>query len=187
MSVRYALLGLLSSKSMHGYELKSRFDEVTGGFWRLNVGQVYSTLERLEREHLIERAPEARGEAPERKAYRITPEGQTAFEEWMVAPVAQPPALRDDLFVRLMFCAPSSPEPIQAMINRQRDAYQLEMQKLARRKRDLDRLNLSQRAFMTDLLLDAALFHFEAELRWLSHLQQKLSSWGPKPHRPRRS
>lgn len=169
-------------KAMHGYELKSRFDHATGGFWQLNFGQIYSTLDRLEREGLIERTADV---DDERKIYRITIKGRTKLDDWVENPVAHPRALRDDLFVRLLFCDQSTPEPILRMVARHRDVYELEMRKLTRRKAELETLGCED-ARMTDLLMDAALFHAEAELRWLAHVEQKVNQeWGRK--RPRRS
>ena len=121
MSVRYGVLGLLSRKDMHGYELKASFDRLTGGFWQLNFGQVYTTLDRLEREGLVERASGPSTVAVDRKVFRITLEGRSKLDEWIRLPVAQPRALRDDLFVRLLFCDRTSPAPILHMIQRQRD------------------------------------------------------------------
>lgn len=174
MSVRYAVLGLLSSGEKHGYELKSKFDRATGGFWQLNFGQIYSTLDRLEREGLVERVagPE---ESSERKIFRITVRGRAQLDDWILQPVAQPRALRDDLFVRLLFCDRSAPAPVLRMIARHRDAYELEMRKLTKRKTELQKRGLADEAAVTDLLMDAAMFHAEAELRWLSHIEQKLT------------
>src|SRR5262245_16850547 len=115
MSVRYAVLGLLSSGAMHGYELKSRFDRATGGFWQLNFGQIYSTLDRLEHEGLVERLFEHDDADSERKVFRITVRGRAKLDEWILHPAAQPRALRDDLFVRLLFADRSTSEPIRRM------------------------------------------------------------------------
>lgn len=174
MSVRYGVLGLLSGKDMHGYELKSKFDDFTGGFWQLNFGQVYSTLDRLVKMGLVERVGEQTPGPPDRKVFRITTRGRRELDDWIQLPVAQPRALRDDLFVRLLFCNRESAEPIVRMINRHRDAYQLQMQKLSRRKAELLNLKHSDPLSVTELLVDAALFHCEAELNWLNHIEQKV-------------
>lgn len=185
MSVRYAVLGLLADKAMHGYELKSRFDRITGGFWQLNFGQIYSTLDRLEREGLVERVAEPVG--ADRKIFRITVKGHDRLDEWVLRPVSQPRALRDDLFVRLLFCDRAVADPILRMIGRHRDVYELEMRKLAKRKAQLEKAGVADDGFITDLLIDAAQFHAEAELRWLAHVEEKLQvRWLRKsPKRPR--
>lgn len=187
MSVRYGVLGLLSKKDMHGYELKSKFDDLTGGFWQLNFGQVYSTLDRLVRTGLVERVGEVVPGPPDRKVFRITNKGRAELDDWIRLPVAQPRALRDDLFVRLLFCERDSPEPILRMINRHRDVYHLQMQKLSKRKEQLLKATQTQPLSVTELLVDAALFHCEAELNWLTHLEQKvISGWAPNPQKRRR-
>jgi DNA-binding PadR family transcriptional regulator len=172
---------------MYGYELKSRFDKATGGFWQLNFGQIYSTLDRLEREGLVERIGIVE-ENSDRKIFRITVRGRSRLDDWLLKPVAHTRALRDDLFVRLLFVDRSDPEPVLRMIDRHRDVYELQMRKLTRRKTQLEKLKLDDQAAVTNLLMDAALFHAEAELRWLSHVQQKLTHlWSRKPHRRLRS
>jgi DNA-binding PadR family transcriptional regulator len=186
MAVRHAVLGLLSTKAMHGYELKTKFDRVTGGFWQLNFGQIYSTLDRLEREGLVERVPEASNGDAERKIFRITVKGRSRLDEWVLRPVAHARALRDDLFVRLLFCDRSSSDQLLRMVARHRDVYELEMRKLSKRKTQLQKLALEER-FVTDLLIDAALFHAKSELRWLFHVEEKLNNrWSQRSEKPRR-
>jgi DNA-binding PadR family transcriptional regulator len=192
MSVRHAVLGLLSTKAMHGYELKRKFDRVTGGFWQLNFGQIYSTLDRLEREGLVERVCETEQADSERKVFRITTHGRSRLDDWIGRPVGRARALRDDLFVRLLFCDRSDPAPVLRMIARHRDAYELEIRKLTKRKARLERLELGDGAIVTDLLMDAALLHAQAELQWLAHVEAKLvdakldGSWGRKSQKPKR-
>jgi DNA-binding PadR family transcriptional regulator len=166
---------------MHGYELKSRFDRMTGGFWQLNFGQIYSTLDRLEREGLVERVVEPVG--ADRKIFRITTKGHSRLDEWVVRPrvASQPRALRDDLFVRLLFCDRAVADPVLRMIGRHRDVYELEMRKLAKRKAQLEKAKETDDGFITDLLIEAAQFHAEAELKWLSHVEEKLQArWSRK-------
>src|SRR5262249_39066403 len=160
----YGVLGLLAKKDMHGYELKASFDRLTGGFWQLNFGQVYTTLDRLEREGLVERTSDRANVAPDRKVFRITGKGRSRRDDWIQLPMAQPRAMRDDLFVRLLFCDRSSPDSIMRLIQRQRDVYEIEMRKISKRKSELLKLESSELS-VTELLIDAALFHAEAELR----------------------
>ena len=62
MSIRHGLLALLAQEPMYGAQLRSEFESRTGGTWPLNVGQVYTTLSRLERDGLVEAAGGADGE-----------------------------------------------------------------------------------------------------------------------------
>jgi DNA-binding PadR family transcriptional regulator len=188
MSVRFAVLGLLSAKGMHGYQLKTRFDRVTGGFWQLNFGQIYSTLDRLAREGLVERSCEREERDSDRKIFRITVKGKAKLDDWILRPVAHPRALRDDLFVRLLFSDRSSAGPILRLVARQRDVYDLEMRKLSKRKAQLEKMKSDESGFLTDLLIDAALFHAEAELSWLSHVEQKVNArWSRAPQKRTRT
>ena len=75
MSVKYAMLGILAQKDLHGYELKSSFDEKVGEFWSLNYGQIYSTLDRLEKEDLVTYDRQVQDKRPDRKIYSITKKG----------------------------------------------------------------------------------------------------------------
>ena len=54
MSVRHALLALLSEGPKYGLQLRQEFEDRTGEVWPLNVGQVYTTLQRLERDGLVD-------------------------------------------------------------------------------------------------------------------------------------
>src|SRR6266478_6429111 len=99
MSVKYALLGILAKDQRHGYDLKDAFEESVGDFWTVNYGQIYRTLDRLERDGLVEWHQEPQERRPDRKVYRITPKGRTELEQWLVEPSSRPRALRDELFV----------------------------------------------------------------------------------------
>jgi len=184
MSIRCALLGLLAEKTMHGYELKSKFDDITGGFWQLNCGQVYATLVRLQREGLVERVPSSGPSQSERRVFRITEEGRAAFEDWMAYPVAQPRPLRDDLFLRLAFCNGVSLETIFRMINRQHDACMVQLQRIRKRKGEPAPGPSGSSSVIRSLLMDAAEFYVEAELRWLSHIEGELTEkWSKRQER----
>lgn len=173
MSVKYALLGILAEKEHHGYELKCRFDERVGDFWSLNYGQIYTTLDRLEREGLVEWRGEAQPHRPDRKVYRITPKGRRELEEWLSRPVGKTRPLRDELFVKLVFMDRSRPEALLELIAGQKEIYMRRMSALTKRKVELGRRVEKGELLVTDLLIDAALFHAEADLRWLAHCEAK--------------
>jgi len=71
MSVKFAMLGILAEKDLHGYELKSSFDEKVGEFWSLNYGQIYSTLDRLEKDNLVTHDLQTQDRRPDKKIYSI--------------------------------------------------------------------------------------------------------------------
>jgi len=83
MAVKHLFLALLSQQERHGYELKNGFEELAGGGWPLNFGQVYQTLGRLERDGLIESREVAQVERPDKKVYRLTEAGRKALQDWL--------------------------------------------------------------------------------------------------------
>ncbi|GIH78042.1 PadR family transcriptional regulator [Planobispora longispora] len=164
MSVRHGLLALLSRGPRHGYQLRAEFESSTGATWPLNIGQVYTTLTRMERDGLVEQ-----GEADEhgRVAYRITEAGRAEMERWFSTPVAQSDRPRDELVIKLALAITTHPNAHQ-VIQAQRAATMRTMQELTRAKRAaLD--GPAQR-----LVLDSMIFQAEAEQRWLDHCEAVL-------------
>jgi DNA-binding PadR family transcriptional regulator len=100
MSVRHALLALLSEGPKYGLQLRQEFEADTGEVWPLNVGQVYSTLQRLERDGLVE-SDEAGVDGPQ-KRFRITSPGRDELDEWLRMPpdLSSPP--RDELVIKVL-------------------------------------------------------------------------------------
>ena len=174
MSIKYALLGILAEKDRHGYELKSRFDEKVGEFWSLNFGQIYSTLDRLEKDNLVSHDREIQERRPDRKIFRITPEGREELATWLSTPVGKIRALRDEFFIKLVFLNQSNPGAILELIERQKVLYLKRMNQLTRRKLTLKKESRDLEALTAELLLDAALFHAEADIQWLGLCEAKI-------------
>jgi len=104
MSVKHALLGILAQAPRHGYDLKRAFDDKLGDFWNLNVGQIYTTLSRLEADELIQHDAVEQDDKPDKKVYRLTPAGHAEFADWRTRALKpEPRNLRDELFVRILF------------------------------------------------------------------------------------
>lgn len=174
MSIKYALLGILAEKDRHGYELKSRFDEKVGEFWSLNFGQIYTTLDRLEKENLVSHDREVQERRPDRKIFRITAEGREELATWLSTPVGKVRALRDEFFIKLVFLDQSHPGAILELIERQKALYLKRMSQLTRRKLTLKKDSPNLEALTAELLLDAALFHAEADIQWLTLCEAKI-------------
>src|SRR5260370_24936313 len=103
MSLKYGLLGLLAEEPLHGYEVKNRFEAMLGGTWEVNIGQVYTTLQRLERDGLVRPAGE-RGDRG-KLLYEVSDSGRKALNEWLAQPESGPQELREDLYLNLLLPA----------------------------------------------------------------------------------
>src|SRR5690606_29078985 len=107
MSVRQSLLAILDQGPCYGYQLRSEFDRRTGSTWPLNVGQIYNTLDRLERDGLVEKTELSDGaDAPADPSsgqiyYRITDAGSAEVAGWLGSPVERTAATRDELAIKL--------------------------------------------------------------------------------------
>lgn len=186
MSVRNGLLALLTTGSRHGYELKKELEERTGSLWELNVGQVYTTLSRLERDGLVvevEGSTQASGPQDQRQ-YSLTDAGRHEVHEWFVHPRQRSAPDRDELVIKLTLAAsldggggvggPGAPGiSLDDVIDTQRVSTTEELQRYTRLKAaaapdDLARL----------FALDAVIAQIDGELRWLDQCQQRHGAIG---------
>jgi DNA-binding PadR family transcriptional regulator len=175
MSVKFAMLGILAEKDLHGYELKSSFDEKVGEFWSLNYGQIYSTLDRLEKDDLVTHDLQTQERRPDKKIYSITGKGRSELEEWLSTPVHKVRALRDEFFIKLVFMDRKDPGPILELIEKQKALYFKQMNKLTNRKVSLKTSEQGD-SLTAELLMDAGLFHAEADIRWLELCAAKIKA-----------
>jgi len=179
MSIRHALLGLLAQKPRHGYELRAAFEVVVGGAeaWDVKPAQIYTTLERLEEAGLVERQSDlGQGSEPARRIYALTEPGRAALHEWFTTPV-ESQHQRDEFFVKLMvtlFSGVGSPERI---IQAQRSHLYQEMHALTTLRDSYDvRKEMAQ-----ILLMDKAIMHLEADLRWMDFAELRIESLKGQP------
>jgi DNA-binding PadR family transcriptional regulator len=169
MAVREGLLALLHEGPRHGYQLKTEFEQATGGVWPLNVGQVYTTLDRLERDGLVD-AAEAQGQ----KTYRITIEGLAALGAWWEAVPSDDPPPRDELMLKVLMGIEQGPEHALQVITRQRSALVALLQ--ARRRVAKPAPSGTGKALASVLVVDALMVRAEADLRWLDLCEQRLAN-----------
>ncbi|WP_375389591.1 PadR family transcriptional regulator [uncultured Amnibacterium sp.] len=166
MSVRSSLLAILSEGPAYGYQLRGDFDLRTGGTWPLNVGQVYSTLERLERDGLVDRS----GSDDEgRVRYTLTAGGSAEVRSWLTTPV-QRQATRDELAMKLAIAATLPSVVISDIIQIQRSSTLAHLQSLTRTKADAAAPS-STADLAWSLVVESMLFQAEAEVRWLDHTE----------------
>ena len=165
MSVKHGLLTLLARGPLHGYQLRSEFERSTGGTWPLNIGQVYSTLSRLERDGLV--APADGGDESQR-LYAITEAGRAELAHWFASPVAGEPA-RNEVAIKLAFAATSPDCDVAAVVQIQRRATITALQDFTRaRERAGDDL-------AWQLVAESLIFSAEAQIRWLDHCEAKIA------------
>jgi DNA-binding PadR family transcriptional regulator len=163
MSVRHGLLALLERGARYGYQLRSEFEDATGGTWPLNIGQVYTTLARLERDGLVRALPESDGG---QRPYEITDGGRAELALWFSTPVEQVDRPRDELAIKLSLALTTPGVDVRAVVQTQRAATIRRLQELTRLKGADDEPELAWR-----LVLDAMVFQGEAEVRWLDHCE----------------
>ncbi len=156
--VAHGLLGLLERRPRHGYDLRQAYEERFAAGRPLRSGQVYSTLSRLERDGRVTLRGEAPGLGPERKLFAITRRGVAELERWLSGAEPAHPYLQNVLFMKVVL-ALSSGRDAQAVLDAQRDRHLADMRALTRAKSDID--------VMATLRADFALFHLEADLRWI--------------------
>jgi len=180
MSVKQGLLALLAEAPAGAYQLRKEFEARTGGTWPLNIGQVYTTLQRLERDGLVAALPASPdGGEP----YELTAEGRASAEHWWLTPVQRGTAERDELVIKLALALASPGVDIAAIVQAQRAESM-------RALRDLTRLKMqvpeppSTADHTWSLLLDHRIFATEAEIRWLDHLETA-ARLAPRPRRGR--
>jgi DNA-binding PadR family transcriptional regulator len=173
MSVRHALLALLEQGPMYGYQLRSEFEGRTGATWPLNIGQVYTTLARLERDGLIEAAAE--GEEPEdgKRSYEITMDGRIEVATWFDEPVGRGQPPRDELAIKLAIAVTVPGVDVTALVQRQRTSTMNALHDYTRLKRSVSTDEPTDLAW--SLVLDSLIFNAEAEIRWLDHCEARLA------------
>jgi DNA-binding PadR family transcriptional regulator len=178
MSIRQGLLALLAQEAMYGAQLRSEFESRTGGTWPLNVGQVYTTLSRLERDGLVEGAGEADGEG--RIAYRLTDQGRAEVARWWAAPVDRDHTPRDELVIKLALAVTVPGVDVYGVVQTQRTATLRHLQDLTKLKRSTSEQaggpapgQPKELAWL--LVLDNLVYAAEAEIRWLDHVETRLA------------
>ncbi|GGK70480.1 transcriptional regulator [Sphaerisporangium melleum] len=166
MSIRHGILALLTQGPRYGYQLRTEFEASTGATWPLNIGQVYTTLSRMERDGLV-----APGEQDEqgRVVYAITDKGRSELERWFGTPVAQADRPRDELVIKLAMAVTSPSADVRQVVRAQRTATMRALQELTRAKR-------AEAGAAQRLVLDSMIFQAEAEQRWLDHCEVVLAA-----------
>ena len=172
MAVREGLLALLREGPSHGYQLKTAFESATGGTWPLNVGQVYTTLQRLERDGLVETS-DREGERS-RKRYRITSAGDRELAAWLRTPPELVPPPRDELVIKVLVALEVPGTDVQEILQVHRRRVIEVMQSYTQVK-----AAAGEKDVALALVADAELFRLEAIIRWLDAAEVRLKQHQP--------
>jgi DNA-binding PadR family transcriptional regulator len=169
MSIKHGLLALLSDGPRYGYDLRAAFEGCTGGAWPLNVGQVYTTLGRLERDGLVvQQGADDEGHV----FYAVTAAGREELRSWFETPVERDPPPRDELSIKIALAAELPGVDVAAIVQRQRSATVATLQALTRQKAAA--LDAGQLGRL--VVLDALLASADADARFLDTCDARLSS-----------
>jgi DNA-binding PadR family transcriptional regulator len=195
MSVRQSLLAILDQGPCYGYQLRAEFDRRTGGTWPLNVGQIYNTLDRLERDGLV-----VKGDSDDEGHvyYAITEAGSTEAAEWLSTPVDRTAAARDELAIKLALAATLPGVDVRVLIAQQRAASLARLEALVAERAgpasgsaggaaQTGRRGARNAGAAVDaaedlgaaLVSDALVEHAKAEVRWLDSAAARLERSGP--------
>jgi DNA-binding PadR family transcriptional regulator len=177
MSVRHALLALLSDGPKYGLQLRQEFEARTGEVWPLNVGQVYTTLQRLERDGLVESDdPGGTEDAGPQKAFRITSGGNEELATWLRTPpdLSMPP--RDELVIKVLVALRVPGVDVREVIQIHRRYVVEVMQQWTHLKEDEAGFDLN-----FALVVDAELFRLDAVVRWLDTADGRLKRAAVEP------
>jgi DNA-binding PadR family transcriptional regulator len=168
VSVKLGLLALLDERPMYGYQLHTTFKERTGATWPLNIGQVYTTLSRLERDGLVEAAGD---DGDGHQIYALTDAGRTELGAWFATPVARADRPRDELAIKLAVALTVGGVDVREVLQTQRSATLRDLQELTRQKL---RAREDDLAYL--LAVDSLIFQAEAEVRWLDSCEERLQT-----------
>jgi DNA-binding PadR family transcriptional regulator len=157
--LKYLLLALLAARPRHGYELKGDFEQLLGGTWLLNIGQIYLTLGRLEEDGLIVAEVVHQELLPDRKVFALTEIGRKELVRWTEEGAGEATKVREELYFKVLAQGLSGGD-IEALIWRQRES-------LVKAMAELGRLRDAEGRGATALLLEGAILRLEADLKWL--------------------
>ena len=173
MSIRHGLLALLAERRMYGNQLRAEFEARTGGAWALNVGQVYTTLDRLVRDGFVAAAG---ADDDGRDLYELTDPGRRLLAGWWSSPVTRESRPRDELTIKLALAVTAPGVDVRAVVQTQRSDTMRSLQEYTRLKNTradgAHASDLSDTAWL--LVLESMIFQAEAEMRWLDHCEKSL-------------
>jgi DNA-binding PadR family transcriptional regulator len=174
MSVRHALLGLLSGGPKYGMQLRQEFEAGTGEVWPLNVGQVYATLQRLDRDGFVSSDPGV--DEGSQQMYRITSEGVAELQGWLRTPPEASAPPRDELVMKVLIALRVADVNVAEVVQAHRRHMVELMQEYTRLKEELTDVEVA-----LGIVVDAELFRLDGLIRWLDAADGRIKRHGPLP------
>ncbi len=170
MSVKHTLLALLYQHPMHGYELGKQMNLVVSAEWDVKPGQIASTLARLKDANLVDYEVEETDDAPDRKVYFITEEGKAELQDWYQTAEVRDYRLGDAFYIKFVLSLVGGPvNPEQVLLIQRRELYR-QLHEVTEMARTAD----PRTQLPWILLLDSAIMHLEADLRWIEMCEARL-------------
>jgi len=169
LSIKYAILGLLHYKDMHGYRIKKLIERDFGFMWTVNYGQIYPALRSMHEEGWVTMSVVARANSPDRKLYSITDQGRQEFLTWLAAEPERQLFIRDPFLLRFTFFSQGDTERSLQLIQEQIDLYE---EQLAVRKKFTG--SRQRRDMYVRLATDLGLRFNEMILDWLRQAQAEI-------------
>ena len=177
--LKYAILALLAQHTRHGYELKLVFDSIMCGLWPpVNIGQIYTTLARLERDGLVNDRQVPQDSRPDKRVYALTESGRAALREWF-GQASDGMQIKSELILKLVFAQRTGVVDVRAWLARQRREYLQALRaldELAARPHAEDRHDAgpADGPPVLSLLIASAALHLQADLTWIELCEQQL-------------
>ncbi len=169
MSIKYAILGLLHYKDMHGYRIKAHIERNFGNMWSINYGQIYPNLKKMEEEGLVTKKDVPQTGAPDRKLYALTKEGREAFTDWLFSPPERGLLMRDPFILRFIFFGFGDKKASLKLIDEQIENYKVQYEE---RKRNV--IRWKDYDVYVRLVAELGLSFNEMVLNWLHHARKEI-------------
>jgi PadR family transcriptional regulator, regulatory protein AphA len=179
MSIKYAILGLLSWKPSTGYDLKKIFEQSSSMYWSGNNNQIYKTLVQLLDESLVTNETLHQENSPSKKIYTITPKGSAELGEW-VRSSPEVPELRKTFLIQLAWADSLNTDELDGLLSRYE--YEVEMQLLMQQEQQRRGLYSPKRTrretYLWDMIGKNILSSYKNELDWVHEIRKELKSFG---------
>jgi PadR family transcriptional regulator AphA len=178
MTIRNAILGLLSWKPCSGYDLKKMFASSASLYWSGNNNQIYTTLLQLQKQGLVTSTTQTQPSLPAKKVYTLTPQGAAELREWVLS-MPQPPELHHLFLVQLAWADQLTPAELDALLQAYAAEVHLQalMQREEARRREAAPSRTPREAYLGHMIMENIVSFYENELRWVEQVRAGLNQF----------